>query len=116
MFIPKEIIITMINIILGHTSEGRAYVNYWTFWGYDITDVYADVEKRIMTMLENIEHHNAVSNDRSYEEQYQQLEKYLKELLAEGTKPLVMVEHRDGKYNTGDRPFTGDCVFNQRDY
>jgi hypothetical protein len=84
MFIPKEIIITMINIILGQTSEGRAYVNYWTFWGYDITDVYADVENRIMNMLENIEHHDAVGNDRSYEEQYQRLEKYLKELLAEG--------------------------------
>lgn len=27
-----------------------------------------------------------------------------------------MTEHRDGKYNTGDRPFTGDCVFNQRNY
>jgi len=84
MFIPKEIIITVINIILGHTSEGRAYVNYWTFWGYDITDVYADVENRIMNMLENIEHHNEVGNDRSYEEYYLRLEKVIKDLLAEG--------------------------------
>jgi hypothetical protein len=106
----------MINIILGHTSEGRAYVNYWAFWGYDITDVYADVEKTIVNMLENIECHSQVGNEQSYEKQYQQLEKYIKEILSEGTKPLVMTEHRDGKYNTGDRPFTGDCVFNQRDY
>jgi hypothetical protein len=84
MFIPKEIIITVINIILGHTSEGRAYVSHWTFWGYDITDVYADVENRIMNMLENIEHHNEVGNDRSYEEYYLRLEKVIKDLLAEG--------------------------------
>jgi hypothetical protein len=116
MFIQKEIIITMINIILSNTTEGRAYLAYWTFFGYDELDMRADVENRIMNMLENIEHHDAVGNDRSYEEQYQQLEKYLKEILSEGTKPLVMTEHRDGKYNTGDRPFTGDCVFNQRDY
>ena len=86
MFIPKEIIITMINIILGNTTEGRAYLAYWAFFGYNELEIHADVEKRIMTMLENIEHHNAVSNDRSYEEQYQQLEKYLKELLAEGAQ------------------------------
>jgi hypothetical protein len=84
MFIPKEIIITMINIILGHTSEGRAYVSHWTFWGYDITDVYADVEKTIVNMLENIEHHSQVGNEQSYEKQYQQLEKVIKDLLAEG--------------------------------
>ena len=84
MFIPKEIIITMINIILGNTTEGRAYLAYWTFFGYDELEMRADVERRIVGILENIEHHNEVGNDRSYEEQYQQLEKYLKELLAEG--------------------------------
>lgn len=86
MFIPKEIIITMINIILGNTTEGRAYLACWAFFGYKELEIYADVEKRIMTMLENIEHHNAVDDDRSYEEQYQQLEKYLKELFAEGAR------------------------------
>jgi hypothetical protein len=84
VFIPKEIIITMINIILGHTSEGRAYVNYWTFWGYDITDVYAYVENRIIVLLENIEFNNEVGNDHSYEECYQKLDKVIKDLLAEG--------------------------------
>jgi hypothetical protein len=116
MFIPKEIIITVINIILSNTTEGRAYLAYWAYFGYNELDMRADVENRIMNMLENIEHHDQVGNDRSYEECYQQLEKIIKDLLAEGTKPLVMTEHRDGKYNTGDRPFTGDCVFNQRDY
>ena len=84
MFIPKEIIITMINIILGNTTEGRAYIAYWTFFGYDELDVRADVENRIIGLLENIEFNNEVGNDRSYEECYQKLEKVIKDLLAEG--------------------------------
>lgn len=84
MFIPKEIIITMINIILGNTTEGRAYIAYWTFFGYDELDVRADVENRIIGLLENIEFNNEVGNDRSYEECYQKLEKFIKDLLAEG--------------------------------
>ena len=84
MFIPKEIIITMINIMLDNTSEGRAYVKHWTFWGYDVMDIYAEVINCIMGMLENIEHHDAVGNEKSYEEQYQKLEKYLKDFFAEG--------------------------------
>jgi hypothetical protein len=84
VFIPKEIIITMINIILGNTTEGRAYIAYWTFFGYDELDVRADVENRIIGLLENIEFNNEVGNDRSYEECYQKLEKVIKDLLAEG--------------------------------
>ena len=84
MFIPKEIIITVLNIILGNTTEGRAYIAHWTFFGYDELDVRADVEKTIVNMLENIEHHDQVGNDRSYEECYQKLEKVIKDLLAEG--------------------------------
>lgn len=84
MFIPKEIIITMINIILGNTTEGRAYIAHWTFFGYDELYVRADVENRIIGLLENIEFNNEVGNDRSYEECYQKLEKVIKDLLAEG--------------------------------
>ncbi len=84
MFIPKEIIITMINIILGNTTEGRAYIAHWTFFGYDELYVSADVENRIIGLLENIEFNNEVGNDRSYEECYQKLEKVIKDLLAEG--------------------------------
>jgi hypothetical protein len=84
VFIPKEIIITMINIILGNTTEGRAYIAHWTFFGYDELYVSADVENRIIGLLENIEFNNEVGNDRSYEECYQKLEKVIKDLLAEG--------------------------------
>ena len=84
MFIPKEIIVTVINIILGNTTEGRAYIAHWTFFGYDELDVRADVENRIIGLLENIEFNNEVGNDRSYEECYQKLEKVIKDLLAEG--------------------------------
>jgi hypothetical protein len=84
VFISKEIIITMINIILGNTTEGRAYIAHWTFFGYDELYVRADVENRIIGLLENIEFNNEVGNDRSYEECYQKLEKVIKDLLAEG--------------------------------
>lgn len=89
MFIPKEIIVTMINIILGNTTEGRAYLAYWTFFGYDELEMRAGVERRIVDILENIEHHNEVGNDRSYEECYQQLEKIIKDLLAEGASYIT---------------------------
>ncbi len=74
----------MINIILGNTTEGRAYIAHWTFFGYDELYVSADVENRIIGLLENIEFNNEVGNDRSYEECYQKLEKVIKDLLAEG--------------------------------
>ena len=89
MFIPKEIIVTMINIILDNTTEGRAYIAHWTFFGYDELYVRADVERRIVGILENIEHHNEVGNDRSYEECYQKLEKIIKDLLAEGASYIT---------------------------
>lgn len=75
----------MINIILDCSSNGRAYVSAWTNWGYDIEDVYAHVERKIMNALEKIERCDAGDdNTLSYEQCYQNFEKVLKDFFEEG--------------------------------